>query len=91
MKSSRQSRCIFVVSNTMQLLVYYVHVVAILDFMTKEDWGEEKEQPQGQLLERICFFANKYGAFNMVITRKKKNTSAANENACNAGNMKSTC
>ena len=24
------------------------------------------------MLERICFFANKYGAFNMVITRKKK-------------------
>ena len=80
MKSSRQSRCIFVVSNTMQLLVYYVHIVATLDFMTKEDWGEEKEQPQRQLLERICFFANKYGALSI-----------ANENACNAGNMKSAC
>ena len=90
MKSSWQSRCIFVVSNTMQLLVYYVHVVAILDFMTEEDWEEEKEQPQGQLLEGISFFGNKYGAFNMVIMRKK-NTCRANENACNAGNMKSTC
>ena len=63
-----------------------------LGFYDKGRLGRGERATSGVVAgENLPFCANKYGAFNMVITRKKKKICAANENACNAGSMKSTC
>ena len=92
MKSSRQSRCIFVVSDTTQLLECLLcSYIRNLGFYDKGRLGRGERAISGVVAgENLPFCANKYGTFKMVITQKKI-TCPANENACNAGTKKSTC
>ena len=74
MKSSRQSRCIFVVSNTNYVASCLLCSCSRnLGFYDRGRLGRGERATSGVVAgENLPFCANKYGTFNMVITQKKK-------------------